>query len=63
VLHAIEEHALTPEAVGQVIQLTERDDVQYRQDALGRELKDIERRIKRNVEPIEVGGNLSWLVV
>jgi hypothetical protein len=63
VLRAIEEHALTPEAIEQVIQLTERDDVQDRQDALTREMKEIERRIKRNMEAIEVGGDLSSLVV
>jgi hypothetical protein len=44
VLQAIEAHALTPEAVEQVIALTERDDVRDRQEALRHERKDVEKR-------------------
>jgi hypothetical protein len=32
----VEEHALTPEAVEQVVRLTERDDLSERRAALGR---------------------------
>ena len=47
VLQAIEEHALTPEAVERVIALTERDNLRERQDALERELATLERQIHR----------------
>ncbi len=36
VLHAVEEHLFTPEAIEQFIQLTERDDVQEQRDMLER---------------------------
>ncbi len=62
VLQAIEEHALTPEAVEQVVQLTERDDVRDQQDALRRERTDVERRIARLVSAIETGGDVPSLV-
>ena len=55
VLCAVEEHALTPEAIEQVIQLTERDDAREHQAALEREGKDIEKRIKRVNAAIEMG--------
>ena len=47
VLKAVEEHALTPEAVEQVLQLARRDDAQEHRDSLGRERKDCEKRINR----------------
>ncbi len=56
VLQAIEEHALTPEAIENVIQLSERDDVQDSERLLNRELKDIDKRLKRLVEAIEDGA-------
>ena len=62
VLQAIEEHALTPEAVEQVIQLTERDDVAERRARLDREAKDVEKRVKRLVEAIEAGSDAAPLV-
>lgn len=62
VLSAVEEHALTPEAVEQVIRLSERDDVRDQQERLDREGKDIERRIKRLLEAIEAGGDTPSLV-
>ena len=55
VLCAIEEHALTPEAVETVIHLSERDDVTELQDKLAREARDIEKRIQRLVAAIETG--------
>ncbi len=61
VLQAIEEHALTPEAVEQVIQLTERDDARDQQMALTRERKDVEKRIKRLVAAVETAGDVSSL--
>ena len=45
VVNAIEEHALTPEAIEQVIQLSERNDVADLQAKLDREWKDFEKRI------------------
>jgi hypothetical protein len=62
VLQAVEEHALTPEAIEQVVQLTERDDVLQQQAALGREAKDVEKRIARLVAAIETGGDAASLV-
>ena len=62
VLDAIEEHALTPEAVEQVVQLTERDDARDQQDALHRERKDVEKRLARLVSAIETGGDAASLV-
>ena len=62
VLDAIEKHALTPEAVEPVVQLTERDDVRDRQDALHRDRKDVERRIALLVSAIETGGDAPSLV-
>jgi site-specific DNA recombinase len=62
VLQAVEEHALTPEAVEQVVHLSERDDVSERQTKLERERKDIEKRIGRLVAAIEAGGEVVALV-
>ncbi len=62
VLTAIEEHALTPEAVEQVVRLSERDDTREKQTALERERKDVERRIGRLVRAIETGGEVESLV-
>ena len=62
VLQAIEEHALTPEAIEQVILFTERDDIAEQQDALERERKDIDKRIARLVAAIETGGDAASLV-
>lgn len=62
VLNTVEEHALTPEAVEHVIQLTERDDVRDQQAALDREREDIGKRIKRLVDAIEIGGEALSLV-
>ena len=54
VLQKIEEHALTAEAVEQVILLSERDDVTDRKTTLAQELKDIEKRIVRVNAAIEL---------
>ena len=62
VLQAIEEHALTPEAIERVLQLTERDDVRNQQDRLVHERKDIEKRLARLVAAIESGGDAASLV-
>ena len=61
VLQAIEQHALTPEAVEQVIALTERDDVRDIQMALTRERRDIEKRIDRLVRAVETAGDVTSL--
>jgi len=50
VLQAVEAHALTAEAVEQVIALTERDDLRDRQEGLIRERDDLEKRVGRLVE-------------
>jgi DNA invertase Pin-like site-specific DNA recombinase len=62
VLSAVEAHALTPEAIEQVIQLTERDDVREHQAALLREQKDNEKRIARLTLALETGGELGSLL-
>jgi site-specific DNA recombinase len=62
VLQAVEEHALTPEAIESVIHLSERDDVAELQDKLARERKDIDKRIARLVTAIETGGDVASLV-
>src|SRR5258708_35263635 len=62
VLQAIEEHALTPEAIERVIQVSEQDDVTLSQKMLERERKDIEKRIARLVAAIETGGDAASLV-
>jgi hypothetical protein len=62
VLQAIEEHALTPASVEQAIQLSERDDVKEQQGKLERERADVEKRIKRLLNAIEVGGDAASLV-
>ena len=62
VLQAAEEHALTPEAIEQVIHLSERDDVTDLQAKLTRERKDIEKRITRLTAAIETGDKPAALV-
>ena len=57
VLDAVERHALTPEAVEQVIALNERDDVRDRQVGLERELKDTDKRLSTLVAIMETGGD------
>lgn len=61
VLRAIEEHALTPEAIEQVISLAERDDAQGQQAALARESKDLDKRIARLVAAVESAGDVASL--
>ena len=53
VLQSVEEHVFTPEAIEQVIALTERDDLRERQDALRKEAKDVDRRIARLTAVLE----------
>jgi site-specific DNA recombinase len=62
VLQAIEEHALTPEAVEAVIALTERDDLRERQELLARKLATVERQIDRLTDVIAKGGDAMSLV-
>lgn len=59
VLAAIEEHVLTPEAIEQVVRLTERDDLREKHDALEREAKDVAKRIARLVDALETGGDAT----
>lgn len=62
VLVAVEEHALTPEAIEHVIQLTERTEVQDVRARFERERKENERRIARLLAAIEAGGDAPALV-
>ena len=62
VLQAIEEHALTPEAVELVVQLTERDDVDDRRAQLDSERRGNATRSKRLQDAIETGGEAATLV-
>jgi hypothetical protein len=57
ILQAVEEHVFTPEAVEQVIALTERDEVRERQDQLRAEGKDVEGRITRLMRVLETDGS------
>ena len=62
ILSAIEAHALTPEAIEQVIQLSERDDVREKQDALRKEQQKVARGIERLIAAITEGGDAASLV-
>ena len=55
VLWAVEEHALTPEAIEAVVILSERADEVSARERLEREAKDVEKRIGRFVAAIEAG--------
>ena len=57
VLCAVEEHVFTPEAVEQVIALTERDELCERRDALYLEQKDVARRTARLTAVLESDEN------
>jgi hypothetical protein len=63
VLSAIEEHALTEEAIEQVIQLSERGDVQDIQKALDKQTTDIAKRIARLAAAIETGGDSASVLL
>ena len=62
VLHAIEEHALTPKAVEHVVQLTERDDVAERREELTRDRADVERRITTLLRALKNEGTARTIV-
>ena len=61
-LPSIEEHALTAEAVEQVVRLSESDDVRDGQKTLQLESKDIAKHIARLLAAIETGGGAVSLV-
>ena len=63
VLQAVEEHALTPEAIEQVIHLSERDDATELQNKLERERKDIDKRTARLVAAVETAPDIASLAV
>ena len=63
VLEAIEEHALTPAAIEQVICLSERDDVTEIQANLAREQRDIAKRVARLVVAVETAGDVAAFAV
>jgi len=56
ILSAIEEHALTPEAIEQVIQLSERDDFLEKQGELEREQKKVAKHIMNITNAIALGA-------
>ena len=62
VLQAIEQHALTPDAIEQVITLTERDDRREQEAALRKERQDVTKRVSALVAAIEVGGDVPSIV-
>jgi hypothetical protein len=55
-------HALTPQAIEQVVHLSERDEVAEHKATLAREAKDVDKRIARLVAAIEAGGHVPSLV-
>ena len=59
VLQVVEQHVFTPQAIAQVVALTERDDAREQQDALVREHKDVAKRIDRWVQIIETAGDIT----
>ena len=61
-LSAIEEHALTPEAVEQVVAHSERDEHAERQAALVSERRELEKRIARLVAVLETGGDVRAIL-
>jgi site-specific DNA recombinase len=61
VLAAIEQHALTPDAVAQVIALTERDDAREQHALLLRERTDVQKRIDRLVAVVETARDITSL--
>jgi site-specific DNA recombinase len=62
ILLAVEEHALTPEAVESVLLSTERHDVADHQQQLQREAKDLAKQIDRLVTAIAAGGDMLSLI-
>jgi recombinase-like zinc beta ribbon protein len=62
VLQAIEEHALTPEAIEQVVLLSESEDAADQRTTLERERAEVEKKIARLTSAIESGGELASLV-
>ena len=62
VLQTVERHALTPQAIEQVIHLTERDEAQEQEATLERERKDIEKRVANVMVAIEAGHGLGSLL-
>lgn len=62
VLQAIEAHALTPEAIEQVIHLSERSDTAEHQARLARERKDVEKKVGRLVAAVAEAGDVASLV-
>lgn len=61
VLQAVEEHALTPEAVDQVVLLSEQNDLADRRDALVAEAADVDTKLSRLVALAEAGGDVAPL--
>ena len=61
VLAAVERHALTPEAIEAVVQLSEREDSREQVAALTRELRDVDKRIARLVVAVETARDIAPL--
>lgn len=57
ILRAIEEHALTPEAIESVLLLSEREDVRDQQSILEHEREENAKKIARLVQLIETGSD------
>ena len=62
VLQNIEEHALTPEAIEQVVLLSERSEAADLRTNLERERAEVEKKIKNLTTAIESGGELASLI-
>jgi site-specific DNA recombinase len=62
VLCAVEQHALTPEAIEQVILLSERDELQEDRKRVEHQMRENEHRIRRLLAAIEGGGDAASLV-
>ena len=62
ILQAVEEHALTPEAIEQVINLTERDDVDEQQATLSANRRTLRSASRGWSRPSRCGGDAASLV-
>ena len=62
VLSAVEEHALTPEAIARVLAFAERDEIQEQRGILEAEQKEITRKLGNMVKAIAEGNSPGILL-
>lgn len=62
ILADVEAHALTPEAIEQVVALSERDDLRERHESLTKQIADKEKRVANLLELLELGRGQATLL-